>query len=581
MPTTCIPLDETNRSIFSKAYYGVIQQILHQIQIPYGTLIAMHKGLEINRTDNETNLTSEQKPNLPSTVAKRKVTAEITEDYNEDALSTTAVSYRDTAPIFVDPQIDFFVYPVYVTSDIGIKLTFSTPSKAEAQKLRDDIRIKLSQMRNILHHEIEYDILLPRLTQTLIEDVYDLKNRLHPMSMGEYFHTFSTRQTHMVTDLANKSNAQIAIRERQVRIVGKFEFSSMPEPIEEDNENNTYRLVIPYKFTMEVPRGMCMEYNPIICNRPLPAKYLQHIADAKVKTREEYSRNLTYTNSLGALSRFEAHRQLDYRINNKLPLNLPFFDEFPQRKGHPGYVITTTFLTSVDETDRQTLFNLRDIPDFYMNEDVLRWLEVGERLSVTVPYRSVFYFGLHYPDRYYDKDCLELTPDLTLKSKVKLPLDKPTRVAFSILTDLAFLNDDMRPYLYQNKDIFLIYLSELVTVIRDYRQEIAWLSKDDLTFQMRVLYFLNRALNDKDEGFIREVVDIIARDKILAELVGRVLKQDFPSVFNRLNTYTDMRRLDSNKTGRNTHYDRMGNYASRTVMISFTEARRKDELDSK
>lgn len=579
MPTTCIPLDETNRSIFSKAYYGVIQQILHQIQIPYGTLIAMHKGMEINRTDNQTNLTSEQLPNLPSTVAKRKVIAEITENYNEDALSTTAVSYRDTAPIFVDPQIDFIIYPVYVTSDITIKLTFSTPSKTEAQRLRDDIRMKLSQMRNILHHEIEYDILLPELTQNLITDIYDLKNRLYPMTLAEYFRTFSTRQMHMVTDLANKSNAQIAIHERQVRIVGTFEFSAMPEPIEEDNDTNTYRLVIPYKFTMEVPRGICMSYNPIVCNRPLPAKYLQYIADAKIKTREEYSRNLTYTASLGALSHFEAHRQLDYRINNKRPLNLPLFDDFPQRNGHPGYMITVTFLTSVDESDRQTLFNLRDIPDFYMNEKILRWIEDSQRANVTIPYRSIFYFGLHYPDRYYDKDCLELTPDLTLKSKVKLPLDKPLRVAFSVLTDLSYIDEAMRQRLYQNKDVFLIYLSELVEVVRDYRQELTWLAKDDLTFQTRIMYFLDRAMQDKDGAFIQEVIDTISKDRTLSEMLGKTLKNDFPSFYTRLGRHGDTRGLESDRKGRNTHYQRMSGYASRTVMISYTEARRRDELD--
>jgi hypothetical protein len=43
------------------------------------------------------------------------------------------------------------------------------------------------------------------------------------------------------------------------------------------------------------------------------------VQENKIKTREEYSRNLTYTQSGSALSHFEAHRQLDYRIQNKLP----------------------------------------------------------------------------------------------------------------------------------------------------------------------------------------------------------------------------------------------------------------------
>ena len=272
MPVACVTLEETSRTILTSSYFKIIQDVLAQTNIPYGTLIAMHKGMEINRTDNQSNLTSEQRANLPSTVSQRKVIVDITEEYNEDALSTTAVSYKDTSPIFMDEQIDVQVYPIYVTSDVTLKISFITPSKTEANRLRDDIRIKLSQMRNISQHEIEYDILIPEAVSDLICDVHTLKSRLHPSELSEYFRSYSTKRAHLITDTANVKNARLAVRERQVRITGKFDFNAMPEPVEEDHDTNTYRLTIPYKFTMEVPRGMCMDYPPTVCNRPMPAK---------------------------------------------------------------------------------------------------------------------------------------------------------------------------------------------------------------------------------------------------------------------------------------------------------------------
>lgn len=571
MPTAYFPLQETNRSILSASYYKVIKQLLRQTNIPYGTLIAMHKGMEINRTDNETNLSSHTAQNLPSTAARRKVIVDISEEYNEDALGTTAVSYRDNPPIFVDPQIDLSVYPVYVSTDITFKISYTTPSKSEANQLRDDLRVKLSQMRNIAHHEVEYDILVPAGVQDLIADSHVLKSRLHPGELGEYFYTFATRQAYMLTDTANKENAHLAVRERQVRIVGQFEFSPMPEAVEESNDTNTYRLTIPYKFTMQIAKGMCVSYNPIVCNRPMPSKYLQWVVDSKTQGREEYSRNLTYTHSLGALSHFEAHRQLDYRINNKLPLNLPLFDEFPTRQGHPGYVITATFLTSVNEDDRRTLFNLKEIPDFYMDAKFLEFIAAGERVNMVIPYRSLFYFGLYYPDQYFDHDCLEITADLTVRSKVALPLDKPTRVAFSVLADTSFLQKDTQKRWYPAKDMVLLYMREYMSVLQNYGHELGNIKKDHLSFQRLVVVFLQSGINDKDSAFLSEVLKICAIDNLTIESLVNFLTSSYPHIYQQLTRYVDMQSMTFHKTASAEPSD-FNTYIQRSIMTTYTEA---------
>lgn len=574
MPIACVTLEETNRTILSSSYFKVIQDVLSQTNIPYGTLIAMHKGMEINRTDNQTNLSSEQKANLPSTVARRKVIVDITEEYNEDALGTTAVSYQDTTPIFIDNDIDVKVYPVYVTSDVTLKMTFCTPSKTEANQLRDDLRIKLSQMRNIAHHEIEYDILVPEIVQELIADVHTLKNRLHPSELAEYFQAYSTKQTHMVTDTVGTANAQVAIRERQVRIVGKFEFTSMPEPVEEDHDSNTYKLTLPYRFTMEVPRGMCMSYPVMVCNKPMPAKYLQWIADGKIKTREEYSRNLTYTSSMGALSHFEAHRQLDYRINNKLPLNLPLFDEFPGRSYRLGYMVTTTFLTDVDESDCQTLFNLKDLPDFYMDPQFLTFLQAGEREHIVIPYKSCFFFGLHYPGRYFDADVLEITADLTVRSKVPLPLDKPVRVAFSVLGDPSFLTKTIQDRWYQDKPMLLLYLSEYLSARTDYKHELRQVLSDTLSFETVVLRFVQRGIQDNDSWFLQMLLNICSTDPLVLESTVNLLRTRYPLLYSSLSKFTDVGKYHFHKSGKLEYFPPVS-FVMKSVMTTYTESHRR------
>lgn len=574
MPVACIPLEETNRTILSAAYFSIIQDVIRRINIPYGTLIAMHKGMEINRTDNFSNMTTEQRANLPSTVSERKVIVTVNENYNEDALTTTAVSYKDTAPIFVDPTIDASVYPVYVTSDVTLEIKFTTPSKTEAQRLRDDLRIKLSQMRNIEHHAVEYDILLPEIVSDFIADLHQLKSRLHPSELSEYFRTFSTKRVHLITDTARLDNAAIAVRERQGRIVGVFDFNPMPDVVEEDVDQNTYRLTVPYKMTLEVPRAMCIDYPPTVCNRPMPSKYLKWIQDAKVKSREESVRNRTYTQSLSVLSHFEAHRQLEYRIDNKLPLNVPLWDTFPVRQGHPACMLTATFLTGVDESDRRTLFNLREIPDFYMDEVFLKCLEDGEREFVTQPYRSLFYFGLHYPGRYYDADILEILPDLTVRSKVDLPLEKTTRIGFSVCVDPTFVSKENQRRWIKNRPMILMYLDEMMLGFRDYKDQMRKLLDYDAAIYSFLMSIVQNGVVDKDSEFLKELFKILSMDNLVLEHFINTLRVKYPEFYQKVNRLCPLDEYQFHKHGK-ASFSAPDGTRRKTILTAYVSVERK------
>jgi len=84
MPVVSITLDDTNRSILSNVYYKIIQDIVDRIKIPYGTLVVLHKDTEVTLTDNKTNVSIQDKPNLPSTVSRRRIQVTINEEYNEE-----------------------------------------------------------------------------------------------------------------------------------------------------------------------------------------------------------------------------------------------------------------------------------------------------------------------------------------------------------------------------------------------------------------------------------------------------------------------------------------------------------------
>lgn len=572
MPVVSITLEDTNRSILSNAYYKIIDDIISSIKIPYGSLVVLHKDTDITKTDNKSNVSNIEQDNLPSTVSKRRVVVNITEEYNEDELTTTAVHQQYSYPIFQDQDINVFIYPIYIKSDINIEFSYISSSKMEATRIRDDIRIRLSQTRNINIHDIEYDILIPEVVEEFIADVYDLKSRLVPQPLEDYFREHSTKRLHLITDLANKENTKLAINEKQVRIVGLFDFNPMPDKLEIDNENNNYKITFNYKLSIDVPRAIVLRYPPMICNRPLPSKYLSFIEDNKKLAFREYKADLNYTSySLAALSHFEAHRQLENRIDINIPMNIPLFDEFNVRQKHKGYGILVSFLTDIDETDKRTLFNLKEIDPYYISPALLDFILANELPYVVNPYMSFMYIGLWQDDKYYDNNILELLPDFTLKSKVDLSLYKPTRVTISIILDLTILDKRAINSLLGNLDVLNIFLNEYIRAYNNFKTENSFDIIPDNTFYKTLIFILSHYVRLDNTEAIAILTNAISKDKYIFNNMYSILYNNYP-ILTRYLVNNSFIEIDKINKAINVNHTSIENYAMRTVMTDYIVA---------
>ena len=554
MPTLYITLPETQKSILSGCFYSVVKDVVYQLGIPGDSVVAVHQGMEINRTDNRTNVSINAVDNLPATVSQRRIVATISEEYDEDSLSSTTVTQKDVQPIFNDYDIDAVVHTVYVKSQISVDIEYTCGSRTEANRVRDDIRVKLSQGRNILHHKVEYNILVPLAVEEFIADIYDLKSRLFPQTLIDYFKTFCSNQVRPITDMANAENARLAVFERQVRIVGVMDISSEVPKVEQNNDTNTYSFVVPYKFTLDVPRGMCMKYPVMVCNRLMPSKYLEFVQEDKIRRLESFGYDLVGTQSLAALSMFESQRQLSDRVNINLPLNLPLFDEFSDRVGHRGYVITTSFLTDVDETDKRTLINLKELGDFYLNERLLEFIKTEEKRWIINPYMSPFYLGLHQSRRYHDNNILTIDDDLNVRSQVELSLVRPVRVCLSVCLDVTALNPTVMLRLMANKDFYLIYLHELIRGINNYKTEFSKMGSTEHTFYRHFILMLNDAINKDETEFVKDFMSIFTRDQRMTQVLVATLRMNYPRLYNKILDIIEIDHLRPNDQDRGLEY---------------------------
>ena len=515
MPVVSFTLEEVNKTILTNVYFKIIEDVANVLKIPYGTLVVLHKDTETTLTDNRTNVSNQSINNLPSTVANRRIIANLTEEYNEDELTTTPVHQESAQPIFKDLSISVSVYPIYVKSDLSIEFNFTSHSKSEAIRLRDDLRIRLSQMANIYIHELDYTVLIPEIVEDFIADVHELKSRLIPQTLQAYFEEHSTNRIFPVTDLSNQTNARLGIYEKQVRIVGLFDLNPLPEKLDMDNDNNNYKFSFTYKLSIDVPRAMVLRYPVMIANRPLPAKYLSFIEDHKRNSKEEHKKQLGYTSgALRDLSIFEAHRQLENRVDINLPINIPLFDDFAIREGHKGYSIVLSILTDVNETDKKSLFNLNELEDYYIPEPILTYFRTIGLSNLTTPYKSFIYIGLWQEGKYYDADILTIDTNLNVSSKVQLSLLRPVRVTISFITNLSMLQSTYLRKLKYDADMYLSFMREHIELSLNFRPETSTNHLDNTVYR-EFIEALQFFVDTSRFEYIPELLRIIAIDKIV------------------------------------------------------------------
>lgn len=530
MPVVSVILDEVDKSIHTKIEGKIINDIASKIKLPDDILLIKHGGNDLVITDAKGNRSINEDPNTPTTSSKKRMLVTVSNEYEEDDVATAAIHQRSAYPIFIDDDISLQVYPVYIRNILKIEFSYITNSLSEAKRIRDYIRLGLSQTRNVIMHDVEYTIIIPRVVEDLIADVYDLKSRLYPQTLEQYFNQHSTNRIQLITDMANESNKRLAINEKQTRIVGQFEFNPIPEKVDSDMETSNYKLSFNYEVTMDIPRAIVMRYPVMICNNLMPNKYLQWISDHKRNSYIEKNRPHNYTSFHNYnLSMLESHQMTEKLVNIDLPIVIPDFDDFEPKFGHKGYALITSLLSTVDEDDKRSLFNLKDIgEDYQVNKDIVKYLEEGEHKFVTTPYASFIYLGLWQEDRFYDASILVMDKDLNIKSTRDLDLTKPVRVTIGLCTDLSHLSsaaiDRLIRHHTSGMDLYKKHFETLppLSVFNPPSSILETVVGEYISIQSAVKNDLN----------VKYVPDKITTDMLVKLIKPLIIRDDFTSVNN-------------------------------------------------
>lgn len=468
MPNISVPLVETNKAAIRPALLDITRQVMEITQIPSTTRIN-YRGDADGVAQKGSGLQDGSERDNIQVSSQDTVTIEVDAVYDENTFASTAVSQSEHLPVLMDEELGVIFRPVYARMECIINFVYKTRSRTMAERWRDDIRVRVSQMRDVNLHDIEYHMPVPYPFVNLLQQIYKQREAVagYGESMPDYLRKVMTSR---LTEISNFSGERtmLTISEKQTRVQGYFDFTGVPEKANKNSENSAWTIGFAYSVAFDCPISMHASYPVMVHNEFLPEKFIPPPARDDDRIRKSFSRSGT------ALNHFEID---NFNSRSHYPLQsitIPDFDEFVANTAPPDMHRLISVLCQVDPNDPKALIKLDELGEEYQFDPTILKFIKSEVPYLTTPYRSIFYVTVYRWKYLTSHEDYVIDADLNLSFKEDLSMRKNYRVAFMIVRDLMYLHPSAIKRLAQNPEAFrkiLMYLRvPMQTIYAIYRK---------------------------------------------------------------------------------------------------------------
>jgi hypothetical protein len=455
MPKLVLPIPETYDSVTRPVIYDVTRRLfkltgLHEntpILYPSAHGTAVQPGSTLLRDPADSDLAFDD-----------QVTIEVDEVIEQDRILSTAVLYPDNLFVFHDPRVETMLKPVYSSTEITINFKFRAIDEVKAKRWREQIRVRMSQMRDIHLIDIRYAYQLPPVSMVILQEIHTLMENVagYGDSFAQWFkNSVISRAT--VESNFNGKQLQVAIPEHQMRIIGYWDFEGEPEAGSKEDDGDTWTISFAFKFKYDKPVSMVMEYPQMIHNQ-----LIKYRSDTLPYNPDQVQKS--YSLSAYYFNQFNRTRSLDGWFNGNQGLQLPPWDEFVPEQQPPYYVKIFSGMTGLDMTPEgnvNLLMNLNQLSEGYSMHPRMAEFIAGEAPYMTQLFYSVFSCNLYAANTLQPDGSITVDRDLN----VLTTFDPNPRARFHVWFGLCFnwsmLNPAAWARLLANYDILLCLVKAL------------------------------------------------------------------------------------------------------------------------
>lgn len=461
MPTVSMTLPDVDQAVSRPIILDVVHQVEAITKIRQDTEIFFPGDIQAMQQTGSTIDSSDRGPRLGN---ERRLYVEVEELVNPDYLQTTAADPFEGMAVFRDEKLMIAMAPQYSMTDVTINFKFRTQSKTEAQRWYNDIRLRVSQMRDINIHTLTYHYLLPNPYIDLLTEIYQKREATagYGQRFEEYITSYATDRLTVIGDLVNK-DTRLAISEKQTGVIGMFGFDAIPDKPERDDSLGVWTISFSYKFSYEKPISCAIRYPLFVHNQMLSEKYVAFIDEAPDMDKiKKY-----YSNSIKSITKFSGEKQLEQHISIRPYYRLPEYDDFTLPMRPRG---VATVFTAICELapDLKSLFGLDEIDPLVFDSSIMKFILESEYPYMGQLYKSIFNVGLFKTDKVSFNNAISVSNKGYLSSNDALNLRDINRVHFGLVTDLSLLDPKALDRLRKYPDAFVKIISSINEQLRDH-----------------------------------------------------------------------------------------------------------------
>jgi len=401
----------------------------------------------------------------------------VEEAVNEETLITAPLKYNEYKPIVYDGDVKAMIRPIYVDTNLTFNIKYRSRSKTSINNMLNSLRLKIADNQGITLHNISYMFYLKPELVELFLDIAKLKNNVVPQQGGfeDYLINNTDGRVSIVGGLdGNTKTMDIGVKETQLKINGYFMTDVVSIKGEYGADTGMWEAQLTYNISYNKPTALYVEYPPLIYNQLLPKKYLLtkpgKMVSNSTKANTGYDTTATNTNMETFIDNDLTKRAqyLEEQINGKM-FNIPSFDTFIHPAPAPSYAPVFSTLIAISNDDKQSLFNLGELPNISIAKTFIDFIKETEYRYMNRAYNSMFYIELIDDDGVFKGGSIICDKDLNVSSVEELDIRKTYRVIFSIVTDLMMLNSNAISRTLSNHDVYNEVMVALEIGKGDYR----------------------------------------------------------------------------------------------------------------
>lgn len=457
MPRIVLMLPDTNESFTRPVVYGIIKELFKVTGIDDKTRVVYPGDFgAVAQAGSQMGAEGDD----PYTTGSRRLSVRVDEDFVSSNILADAVLQPQNLFVWKDEALAAYVKPAYAKTEFTLNFEFRAKDRTEAMRWRDEMKTRISMMRDQYLHSAKYHFMIPEVALSILQEIHRLRENVAPYGQqwDQYFTDHASSRVSKISTLSGEREAW-AVSETQARIIGQFNFEGAPEKGENNADGGTWNISFQYKFEIDKPLACVMVYPLVVHNQVLPGKFRPAKEDL-AKRPEDFA--LSRSLSSAGYAAFEAGRWSSDQRNVTAPgKTVPEYDEFLPN-GVPNRTLRLfTALTTLDPQDPRYLLRLDQVSSkWHLDSGVLEYMrKISERLNVPggCPLQVSLYENLNLLSGHN----VRVSSDLKVYATRDLDLRKVYHVRLGLVTDWSSVRRDALDLLREDANTLLKLLTAI------------------------------------------------------------------------------------------------------------------------